>query len=341
MHRDSHVTPQPTSIPRSVRVRSYAQTKGEFFTYRRGSVMKTENNRKDTGAGAVAGVLRDAINARGVTLAWLQEQLRARGNAVSMATLSYWRSGARRPEGAQSLAALADIEELLGLEDSALTRLLGPSHRTGPIASARFPIDEIDLEKAVRHAYSVLGATYPDTSRELTTHSVTDVGADGAVLGCTTRSIVQATSGTIVATPFLEINPGVSTPAPLITAVSGGRIAARYSHPNGEVHGALFELDVPLTAPNTTVVEWAVTYPPDYPPAHETGHAVDRQCRELLVWTRFHPDALPDWCEEHEQTPMGTIVTPISLNGGTSVHQHRRGFGPGALELRWGYGSRD
>ncbi|WP_309104017.1 hypothetical protein [Microbacterium sp.] len=302
--------------------------------------MKTEKDGREAGAEAVAGALRDAINARGVTLSWLQEQLRARGNTVSMATLSYWRSGARRPEGAQSLAALADIEDLLGLEERALTRLLGRSNRTGPIASAQFPIDEIELERAVMDAYSALGATYPDTSRELTTHSVTDVGADGSVLGCTTRSIVQSTSGTITATPFLEINPGVSTPAPMITAVSGGRIAAWYSHPNGEVHGALFELEVPLTAPNTTVVEWAVAYPPDHPPTHDTGHAVDRQCRELLVWTRFHPDALPDWCEEHEQTPSGTVVRPIALDGATSVHQVRRGFGPGALELRWGYGPR-
>ncbi|HWS50619.1 MAG TPA: hypothetical protein VN241_06385 [Microbacterium sp.] len=302
--------------------------------------MKTEKGRREAVAEAVAGALRDAINARGVTLSWLQEQLKARGNTVSMATLSYWRSGARRPEGAQSLAALTDIEELLGLAEGTLTRLLGRSNRTGPIPSARFPIDEIELERAVMDAYSALGATYPDTSREVTTHSVTDVGADGTVIGCTTRSILQSTSGTIIATPFLEVNPGVSTPAPMITAVSGGHIAARYSHPSGEVHGALFELDVPLTAPMTAVVEWAVSYPPGYPPTRETGHAVDRRCRELLVWTRFHPDALPDWCEEREQTPSGAVVTPVSLGGATSVHQVRRGFGPGALELRWGYGPR-
>lgn len=288
-----------------------------------------------------ASALRDAINAKPVTLSWLQRQLKARGNRVSMATLSYWRSGARRPEGAQSLAALADIEELLGLRAGALSRMLRSTNRTGPLGPNQFPIDEEELEVAVIEAFRALGAAYPDTSRELTTHSVTDVGADGNVAYSITRSIVQSTVGTITAIPFLEITPGVRTPAPLLKAVSGGRIAARYSHPDGEVHGVLFELDVPLTAPETAMVEWSVEYPPDYPETHDTGHALAQKARELLVWTRFHPDAIPDWCEEHIETPDGVTITPLPPPRGNSVHLVRRAFGPGALGLQWGYGPRE
>ncbi|WP_431075078.1 hypothetical protein [Microbacterium phyllosphaerae] len=288
-------------------------------------------------ADVFAASFRDAINARGLTLARLHEQLRARGNSVSMATLSYWRSGARRPEGAQSMAALSDIEQLLHLEPGSLTALLGTTNRTGPLGPNQFPLDEQELEQAVKEAFAALGAEYPDTSRELTTHSVTDVDADGNVSYSITRSIVQSTVGTVASIPFLEMTPGVSTPAPIINAVAGGRIAARYSHPNGEVHGVLFELDVPLTAPSTSMVEWSVEYPPGYPPQRETGHAVARQCRELLVWTRFHPDALPDRIEERAETPTGTKTTQLSLEGRNSVHQVRRAFGPGLLGVSWTY----
>lgn len=288
-------------------------------------------------ADVFAASFRDAINARGLTLARLHEQLRARGNSVSMATLSYWRSGARRPEGAQSMAALSDIEQLLHLEPGSLTALLGTTNRTGPLGPNQFPLDEQELEQAVKEAFAALGAEYPDTSRELTTHSVTDVDADGNVSYSITRSIVQSTVGTVASIPFLEMTPGVSTPAPIINAVAGGRIAARYSHPNGEVHGVLFELDVPLTAPSTSMVEWSVEYPPGYPPQRETGHAVARQCRELLVWTRFHPDALPDHIEERAETPTGTKTTILSLEGRNSVHQVRRAFGPGLLGVSWTY----
>ncbi|MGN7948778.1 hypothetical protein ACTJKH_08540 [Microbacterium sp. 22215] len=288
-------------------------------------------------ADVFAASFRDAINARGLTLARLHEQLRARGNSVSMATLSYWRSGARRPEGAQSMAALSDIEQLLHLEPGSLTALLGTTNRTGPLGPNQFPLDEQELEQAVKDAFAALGAEYPDTSRELTTHSVTDVDADGNVSYSITRSIVQSTVGTVSSIPFLEMTPGVSTPAPIISAVAGGRIAARYSHPNGEVHGVLFELDVPLTAPSTSMVEWSVQYPPGYPPQRETGHAVARQCRELLVWTRFHPDALPDRIEERAETPAGIKTTELSLEGRNSVHQVRRAFGPGLLGVSWSY----
>ncbi|APH46422.1 hypothetical protein BMW26_16840 [Microbacterium sp. 1.5R] len=288
-------------------------------------------------ADVFAASFRDAINARGLTLARLHEQLRARGNSVSMATLSYWRSGARRPEGAQSMAALGDIEQLLHLEPGSLTALLGTTNRTGPLGPNLFPLDEQELEDAVKEAFAALGAEYPDTSRELTTHSVTDVDAAGNVSYSITRSIVQSTVGTVASIPFLEMTPGISTPAPFIEAVAGGRIAARYSHPNGEVHGVLFELDVPLTAPSTAMVEWSVAYPPDYPPQRETGHAVARQTRELLVWTRFHPDALPDRIEERVETPDGSKITELSLEGRNSVHQVRRAFGPGLLGVAWSY----
>lgn len=288
-------------------------------------------------ADVFAASFRDAINARGLTLARLHEQLRARGNSVSMATLSYWRSGARRPEGAQSMAALTDIEQLLHLEPGSLTALLGTTNRTGPLGPNLFPLDEHELEEAVKDAFAALGAEYPDTSRELTTHSVTDVDAAGNVAYSITRSIVQSTVGTVSSIPFLEMTPGISTPAPFIDAVAGGRISARYSHPNGEVHGVLFELDVPLTAPSTAMVEWSVAYPPDYPPQRETGHAVARQCRELLVWTRFHPDALPDRLDERVETPDGSKTAELSLEGRNSVHQVRRAFGPGLLGVSWSY----
>lgn len=288
-------------------------------------------------ADAFASSFRDAINARGLTLARLHELLRSRGNSVSMATLSYWRSGARRPEGVQSMAALTDIEELLGLERGALTALLGTTNRTGPLGPNQFPLDEEELERAVKEVYAALGARYPDPSRELTTHSVTDVDAAGNVWRSLTRSIVQSTVGTIRAIPFLELTPGERTPAPLIDAVSGGRIAARHSHPNGEVHGVLFELEAPLIAPETSIVEWSVEYPPGYPPQRETGHALARQSRELLVWTRFHPDALPDRIEERVETPAGVTTTVLDLGGRSSVHQVRRAFGPGVLGVSWSY----
>ncbi|WP_406247762.1 hypothetical protein ACI7YT_18740 [Microbacterium sp. M] len=287
-----------------------------------------------------AEALRDAVLARGVTLAWLNKRLRENGNAVSMATLSYWRSGARRPEGAQSLAAITDIEELLRLDTGALSSLVGPSQRVGPVGPPAFPLHEGVLEDAVTEVFRALGAPQFDLARDVSTHSVTDVDVDGNVISRTTRTLLQSMSGLLTHVPYVDITPGIRTPAPLFRAVGGGRITARHSHPSGEVHGFSLELDQPVDSAQMTMIEWALDVPPGYPPVRETGHGVARQARDVVLWTRFHPDALPDWIDEVEETPDGITTTPVTIAGGSSVLQVRRRFGPGMLVLRWGYGER-
>ncbi|BDZ40056.1 hypothetical protein [Microbacterium suwonense] len=123
-------------------------------------------------------------------------------------------------------------------------------------------------------------------------------------------------------------------------AVGGGRISARHTHESREVHGFMFEPEQPVTAPASTLIEWAVVYPPEFPRSDGTGHGIAFQSRELLLWTRFDPAGVPDWIEEVEETPLGEVITPRALDGALSLHAIRRGFGPGALSMRWGYGER-
>ncbi|GAB3597627.1 hypothetical protein [Microbacterium tumbae] len=303
--------------------------------------MAQENVSETSSDAAFAVALREAITARGVTLAWLNARLRSNGNPVSMATLSYWRAGARRPEGAQSMAAVEDMERLLDLAPGALTGLVGRSLRVGPFGTPSFPLRERDLEQAVTEVFTALGEPNPDRARDVTTHAVTLVGPDGNVISRTTRTLLQSMSGLITHVPYVEITPGVRTPPPVFVALGGGRVTQLYSHDSGQVHGFSFELEQPIDTAQTTVLEWRMEVTPDYPPTKETGHGIARQCRELLLWTQFHPDAVPDWMDEMIDTPERTTSTPLALDAGTSVHQVRRRFGPGLLALRWGYGERE
>lgn len=302
--------------------------------------MTTETTSQEQTATSFAETLSAAIRARRFTLSHLHARLTARGNPVSMATLSYWRSGARHPEGAQSLAAIADLEELLDLARGTLLDRLGPTMRTGPLGATAFPFDEELMEQRVRETFLAMGAAYPDPTRELTIHAVTDVGPDGRVLRRTTRLLVQATAGVVSAIPFVELTPGTPAPSPDFVALGGGRISTRHTHESREVHGFLFEPERPIAAPASAMIEWAVVYPPEFPETDGTGHGVALQSREMLLWTRFDADAVPDWIEEVEETPAGSVVTPRSLDGARSLHAIRRGFGPGALSMRWGYGER-
>ncbi|WP_020664554.1 transcriptional regulator [Amycolatopsis benzoatilytica] len=82
--------------------------------------------------GPFAEALRAAIRARGLGLERIRYRLHGKGATVSLATLSHWQSGRCRPERAESLRALKNLEEVLGVPDGSLRRLLGPPRPRGP-----------------------------------------------------------------------------------------------------------------------------------------------------------------------------------------------------------------
>lgn len=55
---------------------------------------------------------------------------------------------------------------------------------------------------------------------------------------------------------------------------------------------------------------------------------------------RFHPDVVPDWVAEVEETADGMTRTYRGLDTPASVHQVRWDF-TGMLSLEWGYGVPD
>ncbi|MFD9892961.1 transcriptional regulator [Amycolatopsis sp. NPDC059027] len=76
--------------------------------------------------GPFAEALRAAIRARGLGLDRIRYRLRSRGTSLSLATLSHWQSGRCRPERSESLRALRNLEDILGVPGGSLIRLLGP-----------------------------------------------------------------------------------------------------------------------------------------------------------------------------------------------------------------------
>ncbi|MFI6318687.1 hypothetical protein ACIBG8_14255 [Nonomuraea sp. NPDC050556] len=75
--------------------------------------------------------LRAAIEARGLSLDRLRHRLERRGLRVGVTSLSYWQQGLRRPERAESLLAVAALEEILTLPPRSLSSLLGPPRPRG------------------------------------------------------------------------------------------------------------------------------------------------------------------------------------------------------------------
>ncbi|MGH3690409.1 MAG: hypothetical protein ACRDT7_09660 [Microbacterium sp.] len=285
---------------------------------------------------AFAEALRAAVSERGITLARLRQLLSEDGNAVSMATLSYWRSGDRQPEGAQSLSIVEGIEDRLRLRRGHLSSLLGPSARLGPVPPPRLPFDEERENRETEETLAALRSSPQVSLRDLSTQLTVQVGADGAVASIVMRSLVQATRGTITEVPLIDVAPEETEVLSVISDIVGGRVDRGYLHPGHLLSGVVIALDEPIAMGDTTLLEFTETFPPGYPARQSAWHATSRPARETVVWVRFHPDAPPSWCEEYAETEDGYTSAMRSVRSG-SVHVSRHGFGPGVLGLRWGY----
>lgn len=296
----------------------------------------TVTERIDEQGGAFAAALRAAISERGVTLARLRSQLIDDGNPVSMATLSYWRSGDRQPEGPQSLSVVDGIEDRRGLHRGHLGGLLRASARLGTVAPPRLPFDEEREQRETEETLRELRAAPQDALRDLSTHVTVSVGAAGSVEKIIMRSLVQSTKGTISELPLIDVAPIETDAMSVISDVVGGHVDRAYQHPGRLLSGVVIALDEPIETGATTLFEFTETFPAGYPPRQSAWHATSRPAREALIWVRFHPDALPSWCEEYIETDDEYVSSMRSVRSG-SVHLARHGFGPGVIGIRWGY----
>ena len=292
--------------------------------------------RIDDQGGRFAAALRAAISERGITLARLRSQLIDDGNPVSMATLSYWRSGDRQPEGAQSLSVVDGIEDRLGLNRGHLGGLLRASARLGPVPPPRLPFDEEREQRETEETLRELHAAPQDALRDLSTHITAFVGASGSLEKIIMRCLVQSTKGTISEVPLIDVAPRETDVMSVISNVVGGRVDREYLHPGRLLSGVVIALDEPIETGATTLFEFTETFPAGYPARQSAWHGTSRQSRESLIWVRFHPDAVPSWCEEYIETDAEYVSSIRSVRGG-SVHLVRHGFGPGVLGIRWGY----
>ena len=284
-----------------------------------------------------ATALRDAIAASGQSLTQLHLRLRDRGNPVSIATLSYWRSGERHPEGASSLSAVDDLEQILGQRPGVLAALVSRTVRLGGLPAPRVPFDDETERRETEETFAALGAAPQTAIRDISTHMSVMVGDDGAIDRTTYRCLVQVTSGTVSELPLIDVDEEQTDAFLLITDVVGGTLDREYRHPAGRLSGIVIAFDEPVAAGETTLFEFTEVYPPGYPRRRSAWHATARPSKETLISVRFPAEREPDWCEEYVESEDGEEWTAPATMSGRVAHTVRHGFGPGVLGLRWGY----
>ncbi|MEU3643398.1 hypothetical protein AB0E59_08475 [Lentzea sp. NPDC034063] len=270
--------------------------------------------------GPFADALRVAIQVRGLSLERLQHRLKVRGAPISVTALSYWQSGRRRPERPESLTALAHLENVLGLQDTALSRLLGPPRPRGRSRrrelSSRAPWDGSGLLLTAQH-------------------DRVDVAPCGGVRGIRSRQVLQASSANVDRWILCQ-ETGSAQPA--LTAVRScrvGRIARERT--NGVLVAELL-FDEPISAGESIAIEYELIYP--HPTVEHTHfRRFGERVHDYVLEIKFPAESPPASCEQFSSGPAGAEMPggarPAAVDEGGYAHAAALDFGPGLYGMRW------
>lgn len=280
-----------------------------------------------------ARVFDEALTVSGTSLVDLRSRLTARGHAVSAPTMSRWRSGTRQPEYARSAEVIATIEEELGLPAGALTsQIFGRSRRLGSVS----PISS-EQRDLVDQAFAALDVTPLEDLRLLSIVAEIDVDVQGNIASVSAAAMLQCVHHRVSSLGVVAIAPEPSSVRPEIVASAGGRTRADAVDIEGTVFGFAIDLDRPLAVGETAMLSLETRYPAGYPAQRRFASTASRPLRELILVLRFDPCAVPDWLEQVEHTSDRTRVRSVPITDGAVVHRLFSDFGPGRVELSWGW----
>ncbi|MFD4671178.1 hypothetical protein ACFWNN_15690 [Lentzea sp. NPDC058450] len=267
--------------------------------------------------GPFADALRVAIQVRGLSLERLQHRLKVRGAPISVTALSYWQSGRRRPERPESLMALTHLEDVLGLPESALSRLLGPPRPRG----------------RSRRREPSAWAAWDSSGLVLTAqHDRVDVAPCGGVRGVRSRQVMRANSAAVDRWILCQ-ETGSAQPA--LTAVRSCRVGRVARERTNGVLVAELLFDEPISAGESVAIEYELIYP--HPTAEHTHfRRFAERVHDYVLEIKFQAE--PDACEEFASGPAGTEMfgaRPAPVDDGGYAHAAALDFGPGVYGMRW------
>lgn len=298
--------------------------------------------------GPFSATLHLAIEASGLTLDQVRQELASRGAFVSMATLSYWRRGLSRPERPESLLAVASLEEVLGLSTGALSGQLGPRRPRGRIAARRESgLDVVDAWDAQSEYDHLLQGLDPAGRLELTRVSTLDryrLGPDRREQSLTTCQVLRAEADDLSRMTLLYRTYDPPSPAPVLTALHGCRVGRVRINQDGGFVAAELLFDRVLRRGDTAVVDYELTgLSPT--PATETDfyqRFFPYATAQYVLTVQFDPGTVPARCVRYErrtETAPDQGVREVWVGATGQAHVLATDVPPGVVGIRWDWGS--
>lgn len=283
--------------------------------------------------------LSAAIEARGLPLERIRHHLAARGHQVTIATLSYWRTGRSRPERPSSLAALGALEVVLRVPRGSLARTL-PGSRRQPAPDAPPPVgmDQIrseDQSGTLDELVADIGLEWGRDIELISSHDLVMLDDDRRGGRHVVRQVLRSLHERLDRFPvsYTVSDEGTSGSINGLVNCHVGRTARTRSE--GAVVAEML-LDAPLRLGDSVSVEFELVSR-NIPVAYDSfDRGVLRPIREVYIEVEFQPHDLPAWVSEWTSIDGQVNKRPLRLQGhiaGTLAVD----FGPGVLGLNWGW----
>ncbi|HWU31646.1 MAG TPA: hypothetical protein VN108_02165 [Marmoricola sp.] len=293
-----------------------------------------------------AETFRSALSDRGVTLSWLRARIQERGHEIALSTLSYWRSQGRTPDAEAQREVIAAVEQELRLDSG---RLMALAASRSPVATTgRFteslPSTDPDIGLLFTEAQERLQSVSNDRFRVVSMQQTTTVGLDGCPQYGQLQTVMQCTGAPFSRIAYCSASPMGQASVLTHHVFGDGHIAEEWIDPTHRMKAVAVEFDRPLLTGDTAMFIVTHNYAPGTPSDQGMGVGVAQPSKKLVNWVRFHPDRIPDWLIEVENSidsegvPAPEARRFRALDTRTSVHQVRWSFGPGSIALQWGYG---
>ncbi|WP_173135014.1 hypothetical protein [Kibdelosporangium persicum] len=277
-------------------------------------------------AGPFHEALRAAISASGLALDRIRYRLRLRDVSISVPTLSNWQSGRRRPERAESLRALAELEAVLDLPPEALRSLLGPPRPRGRAAHPKGP--EAMLKawgKPIEHLLTGIDTSSDGRLTRLSQHDRIEVDAGGCLAEVANRQVLRASHDGADRWIVVWDAEGAAKP-PEIIAGQHCRLRTLNTDVDTGMMVAELVFDAPLARGETIIMEYRIAglAQPD-----QFVRRLHRTTRDYVLEARFDRAAIPARCARISSPSWDLAASPTG-----SVHLVEFNAS-GTIGIRW------
>ncbi len=285
---------------------------------------------------------RRAVTSSGLSLRQLSERMQLKGHDLSVATLSYWQSGARMPSRRASLAAIGDLERTLGVARGELAARLThdrsrrPSHDNPGVermsTQQREPSAErIDLANATLARW---GRRWDEGVRRVSLHTLVALDHSARPVREEVRELMEVVgAGAVdrVVAAYAYQDPGVGIEIVPVRGCELGRVVTDVARSI-----TLAELLIPPTPPGASFLyDYEVRYDGPTGPVRYLTTTLATPLRELALEVAFTPGCAPATVRQVVETPGEQTSTEVPVPPEGGVTMLLLDFGPGHAGLYW------